>query len=228
MARILVIEDEIEMALGLKDNFEFDGHEVIIANDGEDGLQKALAESPQLIILDVMLPKKSGFDVCKELRLRGVKTPIIMLTARGQEIDKVLGLELGADDYMTKPFSVRELLARVKAVLRRTVAEENSTQNVVQAGKISVDFEHLTAQDSSNLPIEMTSKEMEILKYFVQHPGQTITRDELLDKVWGYDIYPTSRTVDNYILKLRKKIEKDPGHPHHILTVHGMGYKYIP
>jgi len=228
MARILVIEDEIEMALGLKDNFEFDGHEVIISHNGEDGLQKALTESPQLIILDVMLPKKSGFDVCKELRLRGVKTPVIMLTARGQEIDKVLGLELGADDYMTKPFSVRELLARVKAVLRRTIVEEDSNLNVVQTGKISVDFEHLTARDGSNQPIEMTSKELDILKYFVQHPGQTISRDELLDKVWGYNIYPTSRTVDNYILKLRKKIEKDPAHPHHILTAHGVGYKYIP
>jgi len=228
MARILVVEDEIEMALGLKDNFEYDGHEVFIAHDGEDGLQKALTESPQLIILDVMLPKKSGFDVCKELRMRGMKTPVIMLTARGQEIDKVLGLELGADDYITKPFSVRELLARVKAVLRRTGADRGKNGNIVQAGKIFVDFEHLTAWNSTHQSIEMTSKELDILKYFVQHPAQTISRDELLDKVWGYDIYPTSRTVDNYILKLRKKIEKKPAHPHHILTVHGIGYKYIP
>ena len=228
MARILVVEDEIEMALGLKDNFEYDGHKVFIAHDGEDGLQKALTESPQLIILDVMLPKKSGLDVCKELRMQGIKIPVIMLTARGQEIDKVLGLELGADDYITKPFSVRELLARVKAVLRRSGAEEGKNQNIVQAGEISVDFEHMTARNSANQPTEMTVKELDILKYFVQHPAQTISRDELLDKVWGYATYPTSRTVDNYILKLRKKIEKDPAHPHHILTVHGIGYKYIP
>jgi len=227
MARILIVEDEHEMAMGLKDNFEFDGHHVSIAEDGEKGLQMALHDAPQLIILDVMLPKKSGFDVCKELRQKGMRTPIIMLTARGQEIDKVLGLELGADDYITKPFSVRELLARVKAVLRR--AGEEQTETAFQKmGNLYVDFERYVAQDRDARPVSLTIKEFEILKLFLQYPGQNISRDQLLDKVWGYDVFPSTRTVDNYILRLRKKIENDPKHPQHILTVHGIGYKYVP
>ncbi len=226
MARILIVEDELEMAQGLKDNFEFDGHDVIIAEDGEKGLQLAVEGKPQLIILDVMLPKKSGFDVCKELRGKGIKIPIIMLTARGQEIDKVLGLELGADDYITKPFSVRELLARVKAVLRRTPEEADGEVKYHTFGKIKVDFDHYSAYDD-NGKVELTFKEFEILKYFLEHEGQTISRDKLLDDVWGYDYFPTSRTVDNHIVKLRKKIEIDPVNPKHILTVYGIGYKFI-
>ncbi len=226
MARILIVEDELEMAQGLKDNFEFDGHEVIIAEDGEKGSQLAVEGKPQLIILDVMLPKKSGFDVCKELRGKGIKIPIIMLTARGQEIDKVLGLELGADDYITKPFSVRELLARVKAVLRRTPEEAGGEGKYHTFGKIKVDFDHYSAYDD-NGKVELTFKEFEILKYFLEHEGQTISRDKLLDDVWGYDYFPTSRTVDNHIVKLRKKIEIDPVNPKHILTVYGIGYKFI-
>ena len=225
MARILVVEDEVDMAQGLKDNFEFDGHQVLIAEDGEKGLQLAIEGNPQLIILDVMLPKKSGFDVCKELREKGIKVPIIMLTARGQEIDKVLGLELGADDYITKPFSVRELLARTKAVLRRSPEDDDNVQYKT-FGKIKVDFEHYSAYDD-NGKVELTFKEFEILKFFLEHESQTVSRDKLLDEVWGYDYFPTSRTVDNHIVKLRKKIEIDPVNPKHILTVYGIGYKYI-
>ncbi|MBN2001619.1 response regulator transcription factor [candidate division KSB1 bacterium] len=225
MAKILIVEDEIEMAKGLKDNFEFDGHEVLIAEDGELGLEMALKESPHLIILDLMLPKKSGFDVCKEIRAAGKKTPIIMLTARGQEIDKVLGLELGADDYMTKPFSVRELLARVKAVLRR-YPEQGKTEQIVKIGQVTVDLGKYTAHNAGG-PLELSHKEFEIIKYFVQHQGETVSRDKLLDDVWGYDAYPTSRTVDNHILQLRKKIEAQPEKPRHILTVHGIGYKFV-
>jgi len=226
MAKILIVEDERDMAEGLKDNFEFDGHEVALAADGESGMEMALSPEFHLILLDVMLPKKSGLDICRDLRARGVKTPIIMLTARGQEIDKVLGLELGADDYITKPFSVRELLARVKAVLRRSPAGAVSATESVQIGCLEINFAHYTARDQQG-EVEMTHKEFEIVKYLYEHAGQTISRDQLLEDVWGYDAAPTSRTIDNHILKLRKKIETDPDHPRHILTVHGIGYKYV-
>jgi DNA-binding response OmpR family regulator len=226
MARILIVEDELEMAMGLKDNFEYDGHDVDIAEDGEQGLAMAMKEQYHLIILDLMLPKKSGLDVCKEIRAANQRTPIIMLTARGQEIDKVLGLELGADDYMTKPFSVRELLARVKAILRRYPVEDEVPEQPQQIGQIRVHFKHYRAENEQG-SVELSHKEFEILKYFSQHKGETVSRDALLEKVWGYETYPTTRTVDNYILQLRKKIEIDPEHPKHILTVHGIGYKYI-
>ncbi|MFC1569587.1 response regulator transcription factor [bacterium] len=226
MPRILIIEDEPDMAEGLKDNFEFEGHDVIIANDGESGLAMALSHTPDLILLDIMLPKKSGLDVCRELRMRKSKIPIIMLTAKGQEIDKVLGLELGADDYITKPFSVRELLARVKAVLRRYQDKDEESSESVTMGRLTLNFRYYEATDSDG-PIEMTHREFELLKYFYEHAGKTISRDELLNQVWGYESYPTSRTVDNHILNLRKKLEVDPTHPRHLLTVHGVGYKYI-
>lgn len=226
MAKILIVEDEPEMALGLKDNFEFDGHAVSIAADGEQGLALALSERPDLIILDLMLPKKSGLDVCRELRMQQIKTPIIMLTARGQEIDKVLGLELGADDYLTKPFSVRELLARVKAVMRRSATAQTEPEDIVRIGDLEINFNHYTATRAGQ-SVEFVHKEFDILRYFIAHKGQTVSRSELLDQVWGYDSDPTTRTVDNFILKLRKKIEKDPANPEHILTVHGIGYKFI-
>ncbi|MBN2087967.1 response regulator transcription factor [candidate division KSB1 bacterium] len=226
MPRILIIEDEPDMAAGLKDNFEFEGYEAVIANDGESGLALALSRSPDLILLDIMLPKKSGLDVCRELRMRKNKTPIIMLTAKGQEIDKVLGLELGADDYITKPFGVRELLARVKAVLRRySDQDKNATQSITM-GRLTLNFQYYEAADPDG-PVKFTHREFELLKYFHENMGKTITRNELLNKVWGYESYPTSRTVDNHILNLRKRLEPDPAHPRHILTVHGMGYKYI-
>lgn len=227
MDRLLIIEDEIALADGLRDNFAIEGFEVLVANDGQAGLQLAQMEKPDIIILDVMLPKKSGFDVCKELRNQGNQTPIIMLTARTEEVDRVLGLELGADDYVAKPFSTRELLARVKAVLRRSPDKKDREATIYDFGKIKVDFEHYVAYDSNDEQLEMTYKEFEILKFFMQNKNRTVSRDELLDKVWGYEIYPTSRTVDNHIVKLRKKIEDDPERPKHILTVYGIGYKYI-
>lgn len=227
MSRILIVEDEKEMARGLKDNLEYEGHDVFIAEDGETGVRLALEEQPELIILDIMLPRKSGFDVCKELRAKNVSTPIVMLTARGQEIDKVLGLELGADDYITKPFSVREFLARVRAVMRRYErGEVPGRGEFKRIGRLFVDFDHYTARTDQG-EIELTHKEFEILKYFWQHEGQSVSRDELIKEVWGYDAYPTSRTVDNHIVKLRKKVELDPSRPRHILTVHGIGYKFI-
>ncbi|MBN1482071.1 DNA-binding response regulator [candidate division KSB1 bacterium] len=227
MDRLLIVEDEVALAEGLKDNFEIEGYEVLVANDGQAGLQLAQIEKPDIIILDVMLPKKSGFDVCKELRNQGNQTPIIMLTARTEEVDRVLGLELGADDYVAKPFSTRELLARVKAVLRRSADKKDKQTTIYDFGKIKVDFEHYIAYNTNDEQIDMTYKEFEILKFFMQNKNRTVSRDELLDKVWGYEIYPTSRTVDNHIVKLRKKIEDDPERPKHILTVYGIGYKYI-
>ena len=225
MPSILIVEDETELASGLKDNFEFDGYDVFLASDGETGLHLAIERQPNLIILDIMLPKMSGLDLCKELRSRGVSTPKIMLTARSQEIDKVLGLEFGADDYITKPFSIRELLARVKAVIRRFPDSKKNTR-LYSIGKLTIDFDHYLAEDV-NGKVELTYKEFEILKYFRENKGQVITRDKLLDDVWGYEHFPTSRTVDNHIVKLRKKVEIDPKQPRHILTVHGIGYKYI-
>jgi DNA-binding response OmpR family regulator len=226
MSRILIIEDEKEMALGLKDNLEYEGHVVSISDNGHTGLLMAKENPPDLIILDIMLPRKSGFDVCKELRADKIGTPVIMLTARGEEADKVLGLELGADDYITKPFSVREFLARVKAVLRRYESRHENADDFYRIGRIWVDFKHYRAKDEQG-DIELTHKEFEILKYFIKHDGQSISRDQLIEKVWGYEAYPTTRTVDNHIVKLRKKIEQDPAHPKHILTVHGIGYKFV-
>ena len=226
MARILIVEDEVEMGKGLKDAMEFEGYETETANDGETGLEFALNGNFDLIVLDLMLPRKSGFDVCREIRNRKINVPILMVTARGEEIDKVLGLELGADDYITKPFSLRELLARVKALLRRYLDSERSLADRTTIGSITVDFEHYSVTDSRG-KVEFTIKEFDILKYLVQHHGETVSREKLMESVWGYDEAPTSRTVDNHILRLRKKIESDPANPVHILTVHGIGYKYI-
>ena len=226
MSDILIIEDEAQMRSGLKDNLEFEGYAVDVAEDGQIGLDKSLSKSYDLIILDVMLPKLSGFDVCKKIRERGIKTPIIMLTAKGEEIDKVLGLELGADDYVTKPFSLRELLARVKAILRRTDESSSKAQQKITIGKLEIDFNSYTAMVEGK-SVAMTHKEYEIVKYLWQHKGATVSRDNLLEEVWGYDDYPTTRTVDNFILKLRQKIEINPNRPKHILTVHGIGYKLV-
>jgi DNA-binding response OmpR family regulator len=227
MAKILIVEDEPQMRLGLRDNLEFEGHQVDFAEDGSIGLHKILENNYDLIILDIMLPKMSGFDVCKKAREKNVTTPIIMLTAKGEEIDKVLGLELGADDYLTKPFSLRELLARIKAVLRRTeekVAKGSGRR--VKIGNLEMDFSTYDAF-LDNRPEPMSHKEFEILKYLWQHRGETVSRDQLLNDVWGYEEFPTTRTVDNFILKLRKRIEDDPAYPRHILTVHGIGYKLL-
>jgi DNA-binding response OmpR family regulator len=225
MARILVIEDEPEMQRGLRDNLEFEKYTVTVIGDGTKGLKTLLDGKFDLVLLDVMLPGISGFDICKKARAAGIKTPIIMLTAKGEEIDKVLGLEFGADDYITKPFSLRELLARVKAVLRRTPVE-TAVQESIKIGDIEIDFATYIAKKKGK-PVDMTPKEFEILRYMVHHAQQVISRDDLLKHVWGYDESITSRTVDNFILKLRKKIEKDPSKPKYIVSIHGIGYKFI-
>jgi len=225
MATVLIVEDEPDMAAGLRDNLLFEGYEVRIARDGDEGLALAQTEPPDLILLDLMLPRRSGIDVCRVLRKGGVKTPIIMLTARGQESDKVAGLEVGADDYVTKPFSVRELMARVRAQLRRSASEQVDI-NHFQFGEVELDFTRHQANKSGQR-LYLTAREFDMLKLFVERRGQTISRDELLDKVWGLQSYPLSRTVDNHVAKLRQKIERSPTEPEHLITVHGLGYRFI-
>ena len=225
MAKILIVEDEPNMVAGLRDNFEFEGYQVITAGDGIAGLERALSESPDIVILDVMMPRMSGLDVCKQLKSKRPSTPIIMLTARGQEVDKVVGLELGADDYVTKPFSIRELLARVKAVLRRSKSSRKEDEKYA-FGEIEVDLRGCRVlRKGENL--DFSSKEFELLKYFLSHPGETLSRDQLLEQDWGYDRFPTTRTVDAHIVRLRQKVEPKPDQPRFILTVHGTGYKFV-
>jgi DNA-binding response OmpR family regulator len=228
MKKILIVEDELGMVNGLKDNLEFEGFEADTAMDGTVGLQKILQNKYDLILLDVMLPGVSGFDICKNARKEGVNTPIILLTAKGEEIDKVLGLELGADDYITKPFSLRELLARIKAILRRPpIGKEGSDEpEFVSIGNISVNFKNYVAKRGKN-EIKMSYKEFEILHYMYMNAGKIIQRDDLMSDVWSIDYEVTTRTIDNFILKLRQKIESDPNNPKIILTVHGVGYKMI-
>ncbi len=190
------------------------------------GLARAASFGPDLVILDVMLPRKNGFDVCRELRARSNATPIVMLTARSAETDKVLGLELGADDYVTKPFSITELLARVRAVLRRTTSHKPTPADLVRIGDIEIDFKLHQARRGKTR-IEFTAREFDLLRYFVQHIGQVVTREQILNEVWGYEEFPTTRTIDNFVAKLRQKIEKSPHAPEHILTIHGSGYKFV-
>lgn len=224
-AKILVVEDEPNMVAGLRDNFEFEGYEVITASDGIEGLRLALEESPDLVVLDVMMPRMSGLEVCKQLRVKRGSIPIIMLTARGQELDKVVGLELGADDYVTKPFSIRELLARVKAVLRRTaVLPKHEEQH--SFGDVEVDLRRHRVLRSGKV-LDVSSKEFELLKYFICHAGEPLSRDRLLEEVWGYENYPTTRTVDTHLVRLRQKLEPDPEQPQYFLTVHGTGYQFV-
>ena len=225
MAKILVVEDEPDMVLGLKDNFEFEGYEVLTASDGITGLERARAAKPDLVILDIMLPKLSGLEVCKTLRGEGFDKPIVMLTARGQEIDKVVGLELGADDYVTKPFSIRELMARVKAVLRRA-SPQAAAAEVYRFSDVEVNIRSNEVRRAGR-PVELSAKEFALLAYFVSHPAETLGRDRLLDAVWGYENYPNTRTVDTHIVHLRQKLEPNPEEPRFILTIHGSGYKFV-
>jgi DNA-binding response OmpR family regulator len=228
MKKILIVEDEPNMLRGLKDNLELEGYEVDTAAEGNLGMEKILQESYDLVLLDVMLPNVSGFDICKKARNDGIETPIILLTAKGEEIDKVLGLELGADDYITKPFSLRELLARIKAILRRTQfpTEGSHKEDIVKIGNLMVNFKNYDAL-IDNKSIRMSHKEFEILHYLFKNIQTTIHRDDLMSNVWGIDYEITTRTVDNFILKLRQKIEVDPNNPKIILTVHGVGYKLV-
>ncbi len=224
MPRILIVDDEPEMARGLEDNLRFEGYQTLAATNGRDALALALREGPDLILLDVMMPELSGWDVLRSLRQKGLDVPVIMLSARGEEVDRVLGLELGADDYVTKPFSLRELLARVRAVLRRPGPRQRVEEFAF--GNIRL---HLRARQAfkAGKEVRLTRKEFDLLRYLVEHRGEVITRDRLLDEVWGYAHFPTTRTVDTHILRLRQKFEDDPEHPVHILTVHGQGYKFI-
>ncbi|HEX3142934.1 MAG TPA: response regulator transcription factor [Pyrinomonadaceae bacterium] len=223
-ARILIVEDEPAMVAGLRDNFEYEGYEVISAADGVQGLDRALSENPDLVVLDVMMPRMSGLDVCKQLKIKQPSLPIIMLTARGQEIDKVVGLELGADDYVTKPFSIRELMARVKAVLRRAAPQPPPDIYRFSDVEVNVRSNEVLRNGSR---VELSAKEFALLAYFVAHPAETLSRDRLLDAVWGYENYPNTRTVDTHIVHLRQKLEPNPEEPRFILTVHGTGYKFV-
>lgn len=225
MARVLIVEDEPAMQAGLRDNLEVEGYDVEVAGDGRTGLEKMTEQEHDLVILDVMLPRLSGFDVLKQARAKGVKSPVILLTAKGEEIDKVLGLELGADDYVTKPFSLRELLARVKAVLRRAEGS-GPAAGKLRIGGVDIDFGSYSAVKNGT-EVPMTPKEFDVLKFLCEHRNQTVTRDLLLTSVWGYDDSMSTRTVDNFILRLRQKLEDDPAHPRIILTIHGAGYKLV-
>jgi len=225
MRRILLIEDDPAISMSLTDSLRGQHFEVLTAADGERGYQIARRENIDLIILDLMLPGKNGEDICKELRGSGVNTPILMLTSKSGEMDKVLGLEIGADDYVTKPFSLRELHARIRALLRRK-AELTKTLEEYSFGDVYIDFKKQEASKNKR-PLDLSSREFETLKYFIQHESEVVTRDMLLDEVWGYERFPTTRTVDNYVLSLRKKIESNPSKPKHLLTIHTSGYKFV-
>jgi DNA-binding response OmpR family regulator len=224
--KILITEDEPNMRIGLKDNLEFEGYAVDLAEDGIKGLELILKSNYDLILLDVMMPGMSGLDVCRKAREKGINTPIVLLTAKSEEMDKVLGLELGADDYITKPFSLRELLARIKAILRRGGIKNTSSSPVVTIGRLSINFENYTSTNADG-SVRMSHKEYDILNYLIQRKNEIVSRYDLLEKVWGYEESPTTRTVDNFIVKLRQKVEEDPNDPRIILTVHGTGYKLI-
>jgi two-component system alkaline phosphatase synthesis response regulator PhoP len=225
LAKVLIIEDEPNMVLGLKDSCEYEGYEVAVARNGKEGLEKATTEKPDIILLDVMLPLMSGIDVCRTLRTRGIETPILMLTARSQEIDKVIGLEVGADDYVTKPFSIKELLARIRAHLRRATKQVVDIESF-SFGDVELNFKKYAARKGGQA-LDLSAREFEILRYLIRHRGEIVTRDQLLDEVWGYRSTPVTRTVDNHIARLRQKIEQDPSEPQHIITVHRLGYRFI-
>ncbi len=224
MPKILIVEDDESMATALRDGFEYEGYTATVARDGAAGARLAGEATPDLIILDVMLPKVSGLDVCREIRKNGNTVPIIMLTARGQEIDKVLGLKLGADDYVTKPFGFMELLARVEALLRRVSGRTAQTEGY-EFADVTVDFKRAEARKKGKV-LDLSSREFRLLQYFIEHRGEVVSRERLLDTVWDYDSAPLTRTVDMHVAKLRKKIEDAPASPRFIVTVHGMGYKF--
>ncbi len=227
--RILLVEDEPGLVLTLTDRLTSEGYQVESVRDGENGLERASNEAFDAILLDVMLPRKNGFDVCRDLRQRNVTTPILMLTARGQIVDKVVGLKLGADDYLTKPFEMMELLARVEALLRRAAtpaAVVLASTEAYQFDSIKIDFRRAEVERDGE-KIELSAKEFQLLRYFIEHREATLSRDELLNEVWGYDAMPTTRTVDVHVAWLRQKLEPNPRHPIFILTVHGMGYKFV-
>ena len=226
MSRILVVEDDPAILRGLADNLKFESYEVLTAGDGEAAYRLLRETKPDLLILDLMLPRMSGYELCRKARSEGITTPILMLTARGEEADRVLGLDLGADDYVTKPFSVRELLARVRAILRRGAGPPKPMPDDLRFSDVVVDFRRYEARKGETA-LEMTRKEFGVLRLLAARAGEVVSREELLNEVWGYENYPSTRTVDNHIASLRSKIEEDPAQPRRLLTVHGVGYKLL-
>ncbi len=223
--RVLLIEDEPGLVMTLTDRLTAEGYHVESASDAATALERALGEGFDVMLMDVMLPGGSGFDICKTIRQRGVQTPILMLTARGQIIDRVVGLKLGADDYLVKPFEMAELLARIEALLRRSTAGPTSGTDAFRFGDVSVDFRRAEVTKDGRA-LELSAREFKLLRYFLEHRGAALSRDELLNEVWGYNAMPSTRTVDVHIAWLRQKIEDNPRHPQYILTVHGLGYKF--
>jgi two-component system alkaline phosphatase synthesis response regulator PhoP len=224
--RILLVEDEAALALTVEDRLTSEGYRVDVARDGEAGLSRAVAEPFDLVVLDVMLPKKNGFDVCRELRAQRARVPVLMLTARGQIEDKVVGLKLGADDYLVKPFHMSELVARVEALLRRSAGGDDAAKASVFAfGDVRVDFRKAEVHVDGR-SVDLSAKELQLLRYFLEHRGATLSRNELLDAVWGWNVMSSTRTVDVHVAGLRRKLEKDPREPRYIVTIHGLGYKF--
>ena len=228
MTRILIVDDEPSMREGLSDNLIFEGYQTEMASNGIEALDIIKDQTFDLIVLDVMMPEMSGFEVCKQMRQDGNKVPVILLTAKGEEIDKVVGLELGADDYITKPFSLRELLARIKAILRRSEngSTESPTSKFETIGLLQVDFKNYLAK-IANREVKLSHREFEVMHFLWAHKNKVVSRDDLLKNIWGYDEFPTTRTIDNFILKLRQRVEVNPNEPKIILTVHGLGYKML-
>jgi two-component system alkaline phosphatase synthesis response regulator PhoP len=224
--RLLLVEDEPGLVMTLTDRLIAEGYDVETATDGETGLARGSAESFALIILDGMLPGRDGFDVCRTIRQRGVQTPILMLTARGQVVDRVVGLKLGADDYLTKPFEMAELLARLEALLRRVPRAAVPPGDSYQFGDVKIDFRKAEVTRAGQA-LELSAREFKLLRYFIEHRGATLSRDELLNEVWGYNAMPNTRTVDVHVAWLRQKLEAHPRRPQYIHTIHGLGYKFI-
>ncbi|HMN18824.1 MAG: response regulator transcription factor [Ignavibacteriota bacterium] len=225
MKKLLIIEDDPATLNGLEETFSEENFQVTTSISGQMGFDKAMHESYDLIILDLVLPEKNGIDICKDLRKNGINTPVLMLTGKKDEIDKIIGLEIGADDYVTKPFSLREVVARVKALLRRP-QELRPEIEEYSFSDVYFNFRKQEAKKGSN-PVDFSVMEYKVIKYFVQREGEVIDRNKLLDEVWGYENYPSTRTVDNFIMNLRKKIEDDPSNPKHLLTIHRAGYKFV-
>lgn len=225
METILLIEDDPAILTGLRKNLRYHGYDVVVESDGARGLEVAIDKRPDLIVLDIMLPSMSGFDICKTLKRNDIETPIIILSAKDQDIDKIMGLDLGADDYMTKPFSVGELVARINAVLRRKRRFEKSIE-VYEFASVVVDFTGRSVEVGGKV-VDLSPREFDLLAFFIKHDGQVLERQKILNKVWGFDYYGTARTIDNFVTKLRQKIEASPDKPEHFQTVRGVGYKFV-
>ncbi len=224
-ARVLIVEDEADLQMILRDNLECEGYEVLATDSGERALELAIDHPPDLIVLDILLPKMSGYEVCRRLRLGGLQVPIVMVSARNTDIDRVAGLELGADDYLGKPFCVRELVARMRVQLRRQKAGGSARSEVV-FGDLTVSLSRCEVRRGSSR-LDLSTREFELLRYFILHQGEALTREQLLTAVWGYSSRSLTRTVDNFVAKLRKKIEANPAEPRHVVTVHGLGYRFV-